>query len=367
MDVELSPAATEFVNVIVGSVVLSSVIAWIVLSARLWYREPMMSFRPRRPVPWGLVHVGVIGVIYLGLEIAAASWVGLQIREETGQDDLTMILDPRWMPMYFGAAAAAKVMALAIGMAVLYLAAGANGDDLGLGMKGLIGQVMLGIAAFLTLAPPVFAIQKLTSLVVPYEHSVIELLLEDASRGNLLLTTALVVLVAPLVEEFLFRLVLQGWLQRFEWFNRGGPQIVAALARESDEEVVVATPVEQDSTGPVAVDGISSAENPFVSPAAVAAELPPSEPAFDPACDPNDVPMRPVLPMLGVVPICISSLVFAMMHIGQGAAPIPLFVFALGLGYLYQRTGRLLPCIIVHMLLNGTSMAIIWLSVYNPA
>ncbi|MCH8047083.1 MAG: CPBP family intramembrane metalloprotease, partial [Planctomycetes bacterium] len=67
------------------------------------------------------------------------------------------------------------------------------------------------------------------------------------------------------------------------------------------------------------------------------------------------------------VPICISSLIFAMLHIGQGAAPIPLFVLALGLGYLYWRTGQLLPCIIVHMLLNGTSMALLWLSIYSPA
>jgi membrane protease YdiL (CAAX protease family) len=44
------------------------------------------------------------------------------------------------------------------------------------------------------------------------------------------------------------------------------------------------------------------------------------------------------------------------MHLGQGAAPIPLFFFSLGVGYLYRQTGRLWPCIIVHFLLNAFSM-----------
>ena len=254
-------------------------------------------------------------------------------------------------------------MALAIGVAMLYLTAGAKADDLGFSVTHLGSQALLGIVAFLAIAPPVFAIQMLTSMLVPYEHPLIELLIKDASLGNLLLTTVLAVLVAPPVEEFLFRLVLQGWLQRFEWFRRGGPRLAAALASQHDDSVETATLINAESAGMMGVDDRSSPENPFVSPAALT-EQPLSHETVD---DPNNVPMRPVLPLLGVVPICISSLVFAMMHLGHGAAPIPLFVLALGLGYLYQRTGRLLPCILVHMLLNGTSMAILWLTIYGPA
>ena len=121
--------------------------------------------------------------------------------------------------------------------------------------------------------------------------------------------------------------------------------------------------VNEEHAEAVVLDGPPSPESPFASPAASSLDQPPG----DPVDNPNNVPMRPVLPLLGVVPICISSLVFALLHVGQGAAPIPLFVLALGLGYLYQRTGQLLPCIIVHMLLNGTSMAILWLAIYSPA
>jgi membrane protease YdiL (CAAX protease family) len=58
----------------------------------------------------------------------------------------------------------------------------------------------------------------------------------------------------------------------------------------------------------------------------------------------------------------ISAAIFALLHIGHGADWIPLFPFALGLGYLYYRTGRLLPSVTVHILLNGTSMLLLWLS-----
>ncbi|MCO8125519.1 CPBP family intramembrane metalloprotease [Stieleria sp. TO1_6] len=55
-------------------------------------------------------------------------------------------------------------------------------------------------------------------------------------------------------------------------------------------------------------------------------------------------------------PIYVTSLVFAALHSGQGAAPIPLFFLSIGLGFLYQRTGRIAPAIIVHSLLNGATL-----------
>ncbi len=55
-------------------------------------------------------------------------------------------------------------------------------------------------------------------------------------------------------------------------------------------------------------------------------------------------------------PVYVTSALFALMHFGQGAAPIPLFFLSLGLGFLYQRTGRLFPAIVVHMLLNGATL-----------
>ena len=70
---------------------------------------------------------------------------------------------------------------------------------------------------------------------------------------------------------------------------------------------------------------------------------------------PNDSSAwRPV----AVWPVYATSLLFALLHFGQGAAWIPLFFLSLGLGYLYRQTGRIGPSLIVHMVLNGITMSI---------
>jgi membrane protease YdiL (CAAX protease family) len=76
------------------------------------------------------------------------------------------------------------------------------------------------------------------------------------------------------------------------------------------------------------------------------------------ACEPR---WRHLVPRLrrwprGCLPIVISSTVFAAMHVSAGPAPIPLFLLALVLGYLYQRTHRILPSIVMHATFNATSM-----------
>jgi membrane protease YdiL (CAAX protease family) len=60
-------------------------------------------------------------------------------------------------------------------------------------------------------------------------------------------------------------------------------------------------------------------------------------------------------------PVVVSAAVFALMHYSHGPDPIPLFLLAVGLGYLYRQTHRLLPSVTVHFLLNGMSMALLWM------
>ena len=55
--------------------------------------------------------------------------------------------------------------------------------------------------------------------------------------------------------------------------------------------------------------------------------------------------------------------VFALAHWSHGLDPIPLFLLAIGLGYLYQRTHRIVPCIVLHFLLNLCSLVALALAV----
>ena len=65
------------------------------------------------------------------------------------------------------------------------------------------------------------------------------------------------------------------------------------------------------------------------------------------------------------LPIAISSAIFALMHYSHGPDWIPLTFLAAGMGYLYQRTHRLLPSLIIHILINTCSMLALWVQVYD--
>ena len=126
------------------------------------------------------------------------------------------------------------------------------------------------------------------------------------------------VIVAPIVEEYLFRCVLQGWLERVE------QKIIARRVTSALAEPVADSPAD-GSTQDIASDRKTSA------------------------------------PAGGFIPIFISSALFAAMHLGQGPAAIPLFVFACVLGYLYRQTHRVAPSIAMHMALNGLTMLTVFI------
>ncbi|WP_246114285.1 CPBP family intramembrane glutamic endopeptidase [Rubripirellula tenax] len=146
---------------------------------------------------------------------------------------------------------------------------------------------ILGLKAALMILPPVLLISAIASQLVTYEHPVLDSMagLNDPLKFSMIFIGTAI--VTPFVEEFLFRVLLQGGLER----------IADPIAEEGEQ-------------------------------------------------------WRP----RSYWPMVVSSLVFAMMHLGQGAAPIPLFFLSLGLGYLYRQTGNITAPMIVHMVLNGTTI-----------
>ena len=99
----------------------------------------------------------------------------------------------------------------------------------------LTGDLKLGLLGFLAAALPVYAIQLLIVLIhhgfgeEPADHP----LVEDAPRwlggGTLAVAVLVAVCVAPIFEEFVFRLVLQGWLEKLAamWVGAGAEHAVA--------------------------------------------------------------------------------------------------------------------------------------------
>jgi membrane protease YdiL (CAAX protease family) len=69
----------------------------------------------------------------------------------------------------------------------------------------------------------------------------------------------------------------------------------------------------------------------------------------------------------GWLPIFISSALFGLAHFGYGPEPIPLFLLAIFLGLVYQRTHRIIPCIVAHSLFNLFTVVVLWRMVFHAA
>jgi membrane protease YdiL (CAAX protease family) len=173
-------------------------------------------------------------------------------------------------------------------------------------------DLRLGMIASLFILPPVLLLGTLVGTVVEYEHPTLDAIEANPTVTVFLALTFSAVIVAPLFEEFMFRALLQGGLQKIA--RRLDIARQAILQEQEPEEI------------PEVLSGDEVAASSW----------------------------RPVV---------LSSAVFALVHIGQGAAPVPLFFMALGLGYVYRQSGRLWPCITVHFVLNALTMLTTGLSI----
>lgn len=183
-----------------------------------------------------------------------------------------------------------------------------------------------GILGFFLLVPAVLVVHMLLSMVIVYQHNTLNEIQGFRTEGRwdliglLFFQTALIV---PIVEEFGFRVILQGFAE--QWVrNRGN------FYR------IVLGPIQKTFAQRI---GLSDA----------------AEVANQNACKATVKPTLDSTVFWG--PIVFSSLLFAFAHAGQGAAPISLYLLAMGLGFLYKTTGNISVCILIHVLLNSFSLS----------
>ena len=257
----------------------AGLLVWGVVSVRIGRGEEPVRYEPREPVPWGPV-----GAILALLSLFAASLNTLAAAIDPQGFENAVEGDPEPLAV-LGDAVAALILAAIVATA-LRLGAGASRRDFGLPISAreLLRDGALGAAAFAAALVPVYAVQAVVVWVLelPASHPTIERLLSDPDVATVISAVAMAVVVAPLFEEFAFRVLLQGWLES------------------------VAGPGRYWPTG-------------------------------------------------------VSSLLFALTHQGQGAAPVALFILALVLGYLYRQTHRLAPCVAMHAVFNAFSLLLVWL------
>jgi membrane protease YdiL (CAAX protease family) len=341
-----------------AALILGSLLGWTVALVRLAGGRPLVPYSPRRPVPWAFFDLLALVAITLvtGAVVQLAS--GL-----SGRDD-SAALTLGEQRLQTAGVIVASLLSIAVGLPLVWLRTGATPADFGWDCGQATNDLRRGIIGFVLLAPPVLGLQALLVLFwKPSKHPLIEGLKETPDLGLYTLAFAAAVVVAPLVEELLFRVILQGFLEKAFSFRGEAHELFFGTSRRRSvteiDEGAARDAASLATQEPSAREGI----NPYASPADT---LVPDSRAADASAAPDDQQTELRGPAAWL-PIAISSIIFALMHYSHGPDWVPLTVLAAGMGYLYQRTHRLLPSLTVHALLNAFSMWGLWIEIYAPA
>jgi membrane protease YdiL (CAAX protease family) len=325
-----APSAAFWLNLLTISLILVSLAAWLPIAVR-WHNEgSVLPYEPRKHVPWDF-----IGAAPAVLFVILAFVNAIASHSDDSRIDIDAVL---WGAIGGGIVLLALVVAASL---VVVFVAGGNRSDLGLPRDAaqLYSDVFLGVCCWLAALLPVFIVQWVSSVVFGEEsqNPVVNQIREHRDWRMFAAAVISAVVVAPIFEEFVFRLLFQGWLERVE------DRAVGNVATRRQTIAVPALSIESTSGSP---DGT------IVDPILL---------------EPN--PPRGFLPGIshGFIPIALSSLLFSLAHIGFGPDPVALFVLALFLGYLYQRTHRIVPCIVVHVLFNALNLLMLWLFLQSQA
>jgi membrane protease YdiL (CAAX protease family) len=172
----------------------------------------------------------------------------------------------------------------------------------------------------------------------PEIHTVMQIAMEIPTRFEWAMLILSAVLVAPFLEEFLFRGLLLRWLIA----RPTGVQIVlclalgmAALARVSKIEEALHTQ---------GVYGLFGALAPILFAALIYAGIESSNRL--------GLDRRRLIEWRAIQA---SSLLFAIAHANFWPSPVALFLLAIGLGWLACRTQSIVPCIVTHALFNAVA------------
>lgn len=311
------------------------------LSGRLRRKEPILPRPPHPPVPWGLAEVLLVAAGYLGL------WAAVHAVDRA----------------LFGPLASPAVRALG----------------------GLSGASAASRAS--PSRPPVGPMDPSEALKLPgrprqpadVNHPLIRLIRQRPHWTTLVGALVVAALIAPVVEEFLFRLVLQGWLESLETrFRRyfalgqraeGVVPVLLVSAAFAALHYREAEPPEQTEAlvrafgchavaslatllfGIMCLRGLSGATlgDLGIRLGMIGSDIRLGLGAF----------LTVAAPIYGVQ-IALSLILPALVSRPIAPDPITLGLFAIVLGALYSRTHRIVPAITLHMALNGTSVLLAW-------
>jgi membrane protease YdiL (CAAX protease family) len=312
------------------------------LAAGLWFlgrsrRGSLLPPRRRRAVPWsGFELVGVFVLTYLfwpSLVYELLTTVHVLEKPLRGVEEPRLSADRRglWVT------ACTFPLQFATIPLVLRLGSGTRPYQLGLTTSRLRQNIVLGCLGLLVFAPLILVLNMLVAFCYslwthapPQEHPLTQLGQNPLSVVEWMLLVFTATVAAAVLEEVVFRGVLQPWFARWPW----GGSLAAVVA------LVAALLITRKQI-------LAAWEAPGLG--GVAREL-------GPAC------FVLLLTLLGLAlrssrarAIWGTALLFSAVHSFAWPTPVALFVLGLGLGWLAERTQSLVAPMVLHGLFNAVA------------
>ena len=207
---DVGPGASSAAEMVAAAVLAacgfaaSLAVAWLIVR-RARHGLPAVDSRPHGPTPWSGVDVAAAVLSFLGFQVLAAECIPtdalLQVRLAAG--------------------GIAMLAATAVSAAHLLLR-GAGWASLGFGLGRLREDAMLAVAGLVLLLAPLLGLAAVLDRFVPYRHAIVDFLNAHRDPLSIGLVIFAAVVAAPIAEEFLFRRVLQGWLE--SWLEPREPR-----------------------------------------------------------------------------------------------------------------------------------------------
>ncbi len=335
-----------------------SLVSWIMVIVRSIQGHPILSVAAWTPRVWGLLDIVlllILAVLWQFMAFAASTaFLGI---------DMQAIRDGAPMPLEVAALVSLGYV-LIVGIVTIWLVMRYSTTLAHVGVSLAKWPVYLftGVLGGLLILPVIYLGNMLVVLFLdtPYDHPLFTAMAEEGSLGNFLLACFAAVVAAPIAEEFLFRGMLQGWMQSIQFSSpiaillgaseterlaeaRGGVALPSAIvSTELDDQ-------NREATQVLAAEQSADEEsaNPYAHSASISAE---------------PVPTAKVIPPYW--PSIVVGILFGLAHVEYGLSAIPLSILGIALGLLYRATQSIWPGVVVHFLLNFTSMGGLGLNVY---
>jgi membrane protease YdiL (CAAX protease family) len=376
------PNLQEILTALASSLALAALCGLFILYARaVRDRRPPLPPQRHRAVPWTGLEVCLVALIYF---IAQALVDVVLLKSKVldllygvdFQAGLGALRDKEaheYASNRLGLWATALALPFKIGaiLSLLHFVSGTRPYQLGLTTEHARINVYLGARYWLLSIPWVMGINILASVLFsfltgrsPDEHPIARLIQGEALPVDWFLVIFIAMFAAPLLEELIFRGILQPFFARRSW---GGDAAMAAalgfaLLPLGDKFLEA---IANGDYAQVAVE---------LAPALFVVALLPGYFASErlaqrcrllvarwEAGDKKHTQRNIARAWYG------TAALFAAVHSNVWPSPIPLFVLALVLGWLAYRTQSLVGPIVLHTLFNGVACALLIVSQLGPA